>query len=259
MTELSRPSLAVLNEDYPKIKNVISENEIEDLLNFIITIVNIKISTAEEGEAMDIQSGMILDLIKTKFGYLTIPEIKEAFKMYVSKSFPGIKVFRILDCVSVGEILQAFTEYRSDTLRDYSQKKQVLLHESQKKELSTEEKEKIVLNGVERAFYEYIESKEISEPSEYIFDFLVEKKKIINNSNPAIIKYYQQKIDQATTQLEQEALNKTATNKTESRQLKEDLEAIMQGHSPKIIIRAKRIILKEYFEKQISLKQKNIF
>jgi hypothetical protein len=257
LTELSRPTLAILNEDYPKVKNIESKQEINGLLNFLITILNIKVSSEEEKLQLDKQMVLIFDLIKTKFSFLTIPEIKEAFKMYVCKGFPGIKVFRVLDCVAVGEILQAFTDFRADSLRSYSQKKQKILTSST--ELTEEEKEKIVLKGVEEAFQEFKELKKVNEPSEHIFDFLVKKNKIKTNSNPAVIAYYQQKMEEATKQLKYEHIGKTANSKEESRQIKEDLEAIIKGNSPKIILLAKRIILKEFFEKQIKENKQSIF
>jgi hypothetical protein len=124
---LSRPAMAVLCEDYPKIKSVINANEITDLMNYLLRILNIKVSSKEEQDNLDFQMPVILDFIKSKFGSLTIPEIKEAFKMYVAKEFPEIKVFRILDCVVVGEILNAYLDFRNESLRTYDAKKQLLL------------------------------------------------------------------------------------------------------------------------------------
>jgi hypothetical protein len=125
--ELSKPTLAKLNEDYPKVKNIIIASDIEDLMNFLIRILNIKISNQEDQDNLDFQMPLILDFIKTKFGTLTIPEIKEAFKMYVAKEFEDIKVFRMLDCIVVGEILTAFINFRNDSLRVYDDKKRNLL------------------------------------------------------------------------------------------------------------------------------------
>lgn len=127
--ELSKPTLAKLNEDYPKVKNVIVASEITDLMNFLIRILNIKILNEEEQENLDFQMPLILDFIKSKFGSLTIPEIQEAFKMYVAKEFPELKVFRMLDCIVVGEILNAFKDFRNDSLRAYDRKKQNLLEQ----------------------------------------------------------------------------------------------------------------------------------
>jgi hypothetical protein len=127
LTGLSRPTLAILNEDYPKVKNIESKQEINGLLNFLIAILNIKVSSEEEKLQLDKQMILIFDLIKTKFGSLTVPEIKEAFKMFVAKEFPELKAFRMLDCIVVGEILNAFREFRNESLRTYDTQKKNLI------------------------------------------------------------------------------------------------------------------------------------
>jgi hypothetical protein len=121
--------LAILNEDYPKVKTIESKQEINGLLNFLITIINIKVSSEEEKLQLDKQMVLIFDLIKTKFGSLTVPEIKEAFKMFIAKEFPELKVFRILDCVVVADVLNAYKEFRNESLRAYDVKKQTLLEQ----------------------------------------------------------------------------------------------------------------------------------
>ncbi|OCB77984.1 hypothetical protein LPBF_03280 [Flavobacterium crassostreae] len=124
-----RPTLAILNEDYPKVKTIESKQDINSLLNFLITIINIKVSSEEEKLQLDKQMILIFDLIKTKFGSLTVPEIKEAFKMFIAKEFPELKVYRILDCVVVAEVLNAYKEFRNDSLRAYDFKKKTLLEQ----------------------------------------------------------------------------------------------------------------------------------
>jgi hypothetical protein len=133
LTGLSRPTLAILNEDYPKVKSIESKQEINGLINYLITILNIKVSSEEEKLQLDKQMILIFDLIKTKFGSLTVPEIKEAFKMFVSGEFPELKVFRMLDCIVVSDVLNAFKDYRSDILRGYDQKKKLLLEQPKPK------------------------------------------------------------------------------------------------------------------------------
>ena len=133
--------LAKINEGFPKIRDVISKQETNGMLNFMVTILSIKITNDQDRFELDQQMILVFDLIRTKFGTLTIPEIKEAFKMYVAKEFPEIKVFRMLDCVSVGEILRAFTDFRNESLRVYDDKKRSLLN--QPKGTSIEERKEI--------------------------------------------------------------------------------------------------------------------
>ena len=152
MIGLSRPTLAILNEDYPKVREIQSKEEINSLLNFLITILNIKCQSEKEQNQLDKQMILIFDLIKTKFGNLTIPEIKEAFKMYVSKELPEVKVFRVLDCVAVGEILSAFKDFRNESLRIYDSTKRLLL--SRPNEPSEEEKKSIRNDFLKKIFDE---------------------------------------------------------------------------------------------------------
>lgn len=255
---LSRPTLAKLNEDYPKIKNIINASEIEDLINFLVRILNIKPSNQEEQDSLDFQIPLILDFIKTKFGSLTIPEIKEAFKMYVAKEFAQVKVFRILDCVSVSEVLNAFIDFRSDNLRAYSQKKSNI--QNQLPMITETEKEEIVKQGVNKAFLDYKETKEMPIITEYLFDFLIEKKLIINNNNPKVVEYYQSKLKEASIQVKKELQQEVFSDDFAIRQkAKDDLEKLINGNSSKTIIRAKRIVLIEFFEKQIKLGNEVIF
>ena len=156
MTGLSRPTLAILNEDYPKVKSIESKQEINGLLNFLITILNIKVASEEEKLQLDKQMILIFDLIKTKFGNLTVPEIKEAFKMYVSKEFEDIKVFRLLDCIVVGEILTAFVNFRNDSLRVYDDKKRLLLAEPQP---TSEEQKKQIRNDFLKSIFDELNTR----------------------------------------------------------------------------------------------------
>lgn len=117
------------------------QQEKDALLNYILTLLNIKASNDDEHKDLSIQMLVVLDFVKDKFGDLTAEEIKQAFKMYVAKEFPQIKVFRILDSIVVGEVLNAYREYRNEALRTYSHKKKLLLtqsspvSESEKKEI----------------------------------------------------------------------------------------------------------------------------
>lgn len=139
------------------------------MLNYLITILNLKASTETEAKDLSIQMLVVMDFIKSKFGSLTIPEIQEAFKMYLAKEFPGVKVFRILDCVVVGEVLNAFKEFRNESLRVYDRKKLLLIAES--KQMSEEE---IKSNREEllKFIFQDIQEKQISDDAWMLYENL---------------------------------------------------------------------------------------
>lgn len=140
--------------------------------------MSIKVASEEEKLQLDKQMVLIFDLIKTKFGSLTVPEIREAFKMYVVKEFPELKVFRILDCVVVADVLNAFKEFRNDSLRTYDFKKQKLLHQPQS--MSEEEKNKYHLQLLRNVFDD-LKEKGFSSDGWLIYEKL-EKKALITIS-----------------------------------------------------------------------------
>lgn len=152
----SKPNLAVLNEDFPKLKNVVSKEETNNLMNYILAILNIKVSSPEEKAELNNQMIVIHDFLKTKFGHLTIPEIREAFKMYVAKEFVDVKVFRLLDCVSVAEVLTAYINFRNDSLRVYDDKKRLLLAEA---ETTSEEQKKEIRNNFLKQIFEDLKAR----------------------------------------------------------------------------------------------------
>jgi len=171
----SRPSLAVLNEDFPRLRNIQDVKETDSLINYLITILNIKVSSQEEADDLKIQMLVVSDFLKTKFGHLTIPEIKEAFKMYVAREFPNIKVFRILDCPSIGEVLQAYTDFRAEALRKYSQQKTALL---QAPSGPTEEDKKKIRNQLVDIIFDDLKKQGYSNDAYFLYDELYDSGKI---------------------------------------------------------------------------------
>lgn len=171
----NRPVIAVLNEDFPKLRES-GANDLSALINYIIIILNIKIEDSEEEvKRMNQQMIMVGDFLRTKFGYLTIPEIQEAFKMYVAREFSHIKVFRILDCPSIGEVLQAYTDFRAEALRRYSQQKSNLL---QAPPGLTEEDKKKIRNQLIDIIFDDLKKYNHSNDAHFLYDELYDSGKI---------------------------------------------------------------------------------
>lgn len=121
MSEPCRPLLAKISEDFPKIKK---ENiqVIDGTINYLFVLLNIQFKP-EEKAYRDTQTLVLSEFLLDRFGNLTLEEVKQAFKMYAAKEFPELKTFRILDCISLGEVLSAYIDRRNKELHVYSQKK----------------------------------------------------------------------------------------------------------------------------------------
>lgn len=252
----SRPLLAIINEDYPKIRNVSNIEENDGLINYLIVLMNIKTSSQVEKHDLEIQMIVALDFIKFKFGFLTIPEIKEAFKMYVAKDFGHKEIFRNLDTILVSDVLNCFMNYRSDNLRSYNQKKQKL-ELVEKNALSNSEKEEIMTNAVNEKYLEYIYTQDIEQPIVHIFDELM-KRKLIKMPDEKTINYYNSKLQEASNQILKELKSIVSADKKENLSIKEELDKITNKNSQKVEIRAKKLVLMDFFKKQHSLGKDNI-
>ncbi len=239
-------------------RNVANVTEYEDLINHLTKLLNIKTSS-EDSKDFEYQMILILDFVKSKFGFLTIPEIKEAFKMYVAKDFGHKEIYRNLDTILVSDVLNCFVNFRSDSLRTYNEKNNILAIEASNK-LSDSEKEKIMIDAVNNKFTEFIETKQVSEPVEHIFKELFDRKllKMPTKDTPNTSAYYDKKLLEAKVQVERELKSQVSTSKNETNKIKEELDKIVNNESGKVEIRAKKLVIIDFFNKQIELNKEQI-
>lgn len=242
----SRPSLAVLNEDFPRLRNIQDVKEIDSLINYLITILNIKVSSQEEADDLKIQMLVVSDFLKTKFGHLTIPEIKEAFKMYVAREFPNIKVFRILDCPSIGEVLQAYTDFRAEALRKYSQQKTALL---QAPSGPTEEDKKKIRNKLVDIIFEDLKKQGHSNEAHFLYDELYDSGKIkVTDIEKKIL--YQKELQKYSSEQRIEIERKGLASRSI---LLGELKSKIDSKNPILTVqnRCKSILVSEYLSRNL--------
>lgn len=252
----SRPLLAKLNEDYPKIRDV---SDCSSLINYLITLFNIKTASLSEEKDLDIQMLVLIDFMRSEFGFLTTEEIREAFKMYVGKKFGHKDIYRILDTIVVSDVLNCFVDFRGNSLRTYEQKKQNLLLKS-KNDLTDSEKDKLMIDAINSRYCEFLDSGSFSEPINHIFDELIQRKiiKMPTSENPEYAAYYLAVLEKAKGEIERELKSETALTKKEKNSISEELKNIQNNCSSKVELRAKKIVLTDFFNKQKKLNKTKI-
>lgn len=240
--------MAILKENFLKIRNVQSLNEIDDLLNFILNLLNIK---SLEDDFNDHQKNMafIYKFIVDKFAFLTTEEVKEAFRMYVAKEF-DIKVFRILDCVLIGDVLTSYIERRAEVLASYTPTD----NKPKLEAMTISAKEEINKQAVNRVYLEFKQEKSLPDGLGYIYDILVDhgKIKLANENTPKLQNYYNSKMTIAKNQL---SIEKKSELRKESSKfniagvnaVKEALLKIESGNSNEVVSRVKKLVLTDYF------------
>lgn len=225
-------------------------------MNYILVLMNIKTSTEEDVKDLNIQMLVVLDFIKSKFGFLTVPEIQEAFKMYVAKEFGHKQIFRTLDTILVSEVLNCFVTFRSDSLRSYNQKKQ-FIELSEKSKLSNSEIDKIMTNAINNKYAEFLEIGNISEPIVHIFDELIQRE-LIKTPNEKTTKYYDLKNKIASKQISRELKSVVCLDKKDLNAISKELEKIINSTSEKVKIRTKKLVLLDFFNSKKELGQNKI-
>ena len=211
------------------------------------------------GIKSEIDDFVIEDITKMIFyaySDLTVEEIYKAFELerygvYENKT----DHYQLFNAEYISTVLKKYKTWKHNIKTHHN----ITPDSKTNEEMSEEEKDKIVENGVNRFYEEYKANKTIEDPSEYIFDHLIKKGLIKNNNNPKVLEYYQGHLQLAKTQLQKENAHSSSLDKADRQRLKIDLEQIVSGHSPKIILRAKKNILAEFFEAQIKSGKEKIF
>lgn len=249
-------AVSFLKSNFSNVK--IRDRKTEPNVNILLAICWGKICGLA-GIKNEVDQFVIEDITKMIFyaySDLTIEEIYKAFELerygvYENKT----EHFQLFNSDYISTILKKYRVWKNNTKIHHN------INEEKKStsEISDEEKEKIIVAGVNRVFEEFRETKNIDGPTEYLFDFLVEKGKIKTKGTESLVMYYQAKLEEAKLQLKKETETAESKSPAEKKQFKIDLERIISGKSGKILIRAKKNILYEYFNKQIQLNQQTIF
>lgn len=195
-------------------------------------------------------------MIFSNYSDFSIEEIYKAFELerygaYEEKT----NHFQLFNAEYISAVLKKYRIWKKQKMMEQN----INAATSTKTELTDSEKEKIIIEGIELVYAEFKGTKIINEPCEYIFDFLVEKRKIKNSNHPNVVAYFETKRKEAQEELKKELGAEKPESKSDRITQKINLERIIGGQSGKIIIRAKKNILKEYFLKQSLLKKEKIF
>lgn len=243
----NKTPLAFLKSNFNNVK--IRERKTEPNFRMLLAVAWSKISTLA-GIKSEIDSINIEDITKMIFysySDLSIEEIYKAFEMERYGTYDEkTEHFQLFNADYIGTVLKKYKNWKRKTMME-----QNISVEKTTEEVSDIEKENILKNGANRMYQEYKQTKNIDGPTEYIFDFLVEKSLIKSGNNPKLLEYYQQKLQYAKIQLTHEHKAMSSTSKTERFEIKKAIADIENGSSAKIIIRAKKNILIEFFEKKI--------
>ena len=244
-------SVAFVKECYEFKK--IRDRQHEPNFNNVVGLMVTKIS-ALAGITNEIDMATKSDLlrfIKTRCTDITLEEIYKAFELERYNEYPEkSKHFQLFG-----------TEYFSEVIKKYRVwKTQLKIQKNITREdntpllpsISDSQKEEILIKGIVRVFSEYKQTKILPEPNTHIFDELLSRGLILGANTPKLEKYYADKMEEAKLELKKELeADKATAGYIQRKTIAREIEQILQGGSNRIIVKTKKIVLKEYFDKLI--------
>jgi len=256
-----KPYLVKIIDKESKIKDLdIVEQETgnETLITYLLSLLGI---STVEGDGKELHYLAVDQYITENLGKYTYGEIREAFNMLLRgefkhlKEMEGFKLFNKLDCILLSKVIECYDIQKKIILRIYDSqlKRNILLLESRDNELSQEEKDEIVYNGVIDCFRHYKETGEFEFGKRYVYEVL-EEKRLLNRDwdyRTSIMKKVRKRLETPIEEVKKvkgkgvkkaiEVLRKLDSNEELNKSKKPVTEE-------EVIKESKMLVLAEYFD-----------
>ena len=249
-TEESSISFLKKSFDFKKIR----ERQYEPIFNNVVGLMITKISgLAGINNEIDMATKSdLLRFIKTRCGDITLEEIYKAFELERYGEYPlKSNHYQLFGTEYFSQIIKKYRTWKYETKMHHNITKSDLVVASLP-EISESQIKETLENGIIRVFNEFKQSKTIEYPFVHIFDELQDRGLIKGANTPILEKYYADKMEEAKKLIKKELeIEKGNSNFIQRKNISREIEQLQQGNSNKIIVTAKKIVLKEYFEKLI--------
>jgi hypothetical protein len=190
------------------------------------------------------------DIINMLTGYWSILSFEEIIKAFELERF-GVysektEHFQLFDCNYISSVFKKYQKWKRENKLEHNIKS-----ETTETTMSEDEIKQILVNAVNNKYQEFLETGDISNPIIGVFQELIDCKilKMPNSETPKLEVYYQNILEIAKEQVKLEQESKSSIDKMERQTIKSELEKIQNGTSAKIEIRAKKLVLIDYFTK----------
>jgi hypothetical protein len=193
----------------------------------------------------------LLRFIKTRCTDITLEEIYKAFELERYNEYPEkSKHFQLFGTEYFSEVIKKYRVWKTQLKiqKNITRENNTPLLSS----ISDSQKKEILVNGIIRVFSEYKQTKILPEPNAHIFDELLSRGIILGANSPKLEKYYADKMEEAKQELKKELeADKATAGYIQRKNIAREIDQILQGGSNKIIVKTKKIVLKECFDKLI--------
>ena len=207
------------------------------------------------------------DIVNMFGGYWSNLGLEDLIKAFELERFGVFKEktehYQLFDTNYISQILKKYQNWKRDKKIEFN----IINPNAQEvKELTEKEKVDIMTKAINDKYEHFCTTKQISEPFTHIFMELVNRGliKTPSTENPNLFYYYDKKLKDAKSEIEKELKSEKNTDYLKRKETKSILDNITsnefnQSVKAKIEVRAKKIILIEFFNKQIMLNKIKLF
>lgn len=244
--------IAFLKKNFEAVK--IRDRKSEPNFKFMLAVMWSKICVLS-GLKTEIDPFMAEDvnrMIFSLYSDLTLEEIYKAFELerhgaYAEKS----DHYQLFNAEWVSSILKKYKIWKTTARIQYNISNSQI---EEPKKLTPEEEEVELQKASIRLYNEFCETNEVSIPCFHVFDFLYGRKLFPANVD------YQKKYQIAKFQIERELKSQKSANRQERNKIEDAIKEIEEKNNPKVLLRAKQLVLKDYFTdlKEMSMSMEEI-
>lgn len=231
--------IAFLKKNFESLK--IRERKTEPNFKFMLAVLWSKICVLS-GLKNEIDPFMAEDvnrMIFSLYSDLTLEEIYKAFELERHGAYPEkTEHYQLFSADWVSSILKNYKSWKTNARIQYNISN---LPIEEEKKLSPEEEYEVLQKASIRLYNEFLETDEVSVPCFHVFDFLYDRKLFPKNVD------YQEKYLIAKSQIEKELKSQKSTSRQERNKIEESLLEIQEKKNPKVLLRAKKLVLQDYF------------
>lgn len=232
----NKPYIAKAYENY-KIHQYPEDIKNTNTYSFILWALDmLGVNSKEGGEG---HHAAILEFVNHALDGYTYQELKLAVLMHVKGSL-GTMVTQQLNAVVLGKIMAKYNDIKMERLNSYMREKKRIEQENNQPKLTLEEEIKLVTQGVKKCYYETLENKKVPYGYSWVYEYLIDKLKILKVTKKEKIKEYN---------IQKKKLIAETKVKAQASEVAKTIKLLEEKRSSKVIVAAQSSLLKKLFQK----------
>lgn len=258
---LTAKSFLQKSYEFPKIK------ELKAYPNFIFLITGWIAQTSILMQIKNpVDSFTKQDIINMLDGYWSGFTFQEMIKAFEMERFGQFKEqtehFQLFNSTYIAKVFKKYQNWKSEKKIEFNITNKT---DNQENQLTNDEKIKIMSDAINQKYTHFVNTKQISEPFSHIFKELIERGliKMPTAETPKLSMYFDNKLNEAKEQIEAELKSKKEPDKNKRKEVQRVLDSILENNlndsaKAKIELRAKKLVLIDFFNRQITLNKTQI-